>query len=96
MIRKPAYEKKGKVKRSRLPYISVDKAIRVLYESGGSKIFTNYELAALLRRIEGDKSDPDGIYSHMVQPKLLELHLVWQSKDIFRLLQDYKRKKRVK
>jgi len=52
-----------------------------------SKIFTQAELKALNKRLEGNKQDNSGIYAGRVKPKLLEL-LKWfdKKKDIQKLL----------
>ena len=44
-----------------------------------SNIFTDVELDALKRRLTGDKSDPTGVYSARVKPKVIEL-LQWMKK----------------
>lgn len=45
-----------------------------------SKIFTDAELKALNKRMQGDKSDPTSIYANRIKPKIDELLNVWFKK----------------
>lgn len=45
-----------------------------------SKIFTQCEYKALMRRLSGGKLDKTGIYSKRVKPKIKELIHVWFKK----------------
>jgi len=51
-----------------------------------SRIFTTAELKALNRRLKGDKTDPTGIYSGRVKPKLKELIEWLKRKEIKKLI----------
>jgi len=42
-----------------------------------SKIFTKAEKKSLDKRLEGDKSDPNGLFSARVKPKVKELLEHW-------------------
>lgn len=42
-----------------------------------SKIFTQTELKEIEKRKKGDKSDPTGIFSGRIRPKINELLDVW-------------------
>lgn len=54
-----------------------------------SKLFTDAELNALDKRLEGDKKDDTGIYASRVKPKVKELLEVWipRKKELEKLTQ---------
>ena len=50
-------------------------------EKTNSLLFSKAEHEALLRRIDGDKNDPTGIYASRVKPKIIELFTWFEMKN---------------
>jgi hypothetical protein len=46
-----------------------------------SSIFTNAEMKAIVQRLQGDHTDPTGIYAGRVRPKLKEIQ-AWHAPEI--------------
>lgn len=60
-----------------------------------SRIFGDKELEMVKKRLEGDKSDPNGLYRNCAKPKLIEIVEIWfpKIKEIKEILEKKKVKK---